>query len=221
MTISSDIQRGKDKDSSVHPTRVHAYIDGFNLYYGLKQRNWRQYYWIDPYALIGELVGTSEKLESVKYFTARVNGPEEKRHRQGRFLDAIHASSACEVIYGKYNTKRKKCRSCQSRYFKNEEKMTDTAIAVNFVADAFLGRFDKAILVGGDTDIVPAVEAVRQHFPEKIVQVWFPPARLNDEVGAVCNQSNTINGEHLKAARMPPSIATQHGTIIDRPESWK
>ena len=29
------------------PQRVIVYVDGFNLYYGLKARNWRRYYWLD------------------------------------------------------------------------------------------------------------------------------------------------------------------------------
>jgi len=27
--------------------RAIAYIDGFNLYYGLKEKHWRYYYWVD------------------------------------------------------------------------------------------------------------------------------------------------------------------------------
>jgi hypothetical protein len=27
--------------------RVIAYIDGFNLYYGLKDKGWRRYYWLN------------------------------------------------------------------------------------------------------------------------------------------------------------------------------
>ena len=27
--------------------RVSVYVDGFNLYYGLRSRGWRRYYWLD------------------------------------------------------------------------------------------------------------------------------------------------------------------------------
>ena len=27
--------------------RVSVYVDGFNLYYGLRARGWRRYYWLD------------------------------------------------------------------------------------------------------------------------------------------------------------------------------
>jgi len=31
--------------------RVIAYVDGFNLYFGLKSKGWRRYYWLNPRAL--------------------------------------------------------------------------------------------------------------------------------------------------------------------------
>ena len=29
------------------PRRLIAYIDGFNLYFGLKEKGWKRYYWLD------------------------------------------------------------------------------------------------------------------------------------------------------------------------------
>ncbi len=28
--------------------RVIVYIDGFNLYFGLKSKGWRRYFWLNP-----------------------------------------------------------------------------------------------------------------------------------------------------------------------------
>src|SRR5436190_19969834 len=81
-------------------TRIIGYIDGFNLYYGLRERKWKQYYWIDPYRLIHSLLAPEHQLVGVKYFTARVRGPDDKRDRQSRFLDALGAVSQAEVIHG-------------------------------------------------------------------------------------------------------------------------
>lgn len=36
--------------------RVISYIDGFNLYFGLKQKGWRKYYWLDLAALSRSLL---------------------------------------------------------------------------------------------------------------------------------------------------------------------
>ena len=36
--------------------RVISYIDGFNLYFGLKDKGWKRYYWLDLAALSGALL---------------------------------------------------------------------------------------------------------------------------------------------------------------------
>ncbi len=50
--------------------RVIAYIDGFNLYFGLKAMGWRRYYWLDLFKLSRNLLKTNQELVAVKYFTA-------------------------------------------------------------------------------------------------------------------------------------------------------
>jgi hypothetical protein len=102
----------------------------------------------------------------------------------------------------------------------HEEKMTDTAIGVNLVADAFTNDFDMALLVGGDTDIVPAIKMVRRHFPRKRLEAWFPPSRKNQAVTDVCDDEGQINHDHLLAAVMPDAIEVAPGVVVRRPEGW-
>ena len=53
--------------------RVIVYIDGFNLYFGLKSKGWRRYFWLNPQKLIENLLKPGQKLVFTKYFTARVS----------------------------------------------------------------------------------------------------------------------------------------------------
>lgn len=211
--------------------RVIAYIDGFNLYYGLRTRGWHQFYWIDPYRLIQAVLPTNHEIVAVKYFTARVRGPQDKRDRQTAYLDAINAVSQAERIDGKYYRKPRKCyapNGCGGVWPDNEEKMTDSAMASHdsamashIVADAFLDLFDAALLVSGDTDIVPPIKMVRRHFPLKRFIARFPPARRNDEVARHCDDEQVVNGLHLAAAVMPDKIEVSPGVYVQRPESWQ
>ena len=98
--------------------------------------------------------------------------------------------------------------------------MTDSAIAAHLVADAFLGRFDTAILVGGDTDIVPAIKMVRTHFADKTLLAWYPPRRSNDAVGDLCHGADTIGHDHLAAAVMPDMVEVENGVFVERPDEW-
>ena len=52
-------------------TRLTAYIDGFNLYYGLRSKGWRSYYWLDIHRLVENLLKSSQRLVAIHYFTAR------------------------------------------------------------------------------------------------------------------------------------------------------
>jgi uncharacterized LabA/DUF88 family protein len=200
--------------------RTVGYIDGFNLYYGLKARKWRRYYWLDPYRLLSSELTADYDLVGVKYFSARIKRPDDKRGRQTAYLDAIRAYSDAEVILGKYYEKPQQCHGCGARWKTHEEKMTDSAIAAHLVADAFLDRFDTAFLVGGDTDIVPAVKMVRRYFPTKRLVVLFPPKRKNQAVADECHDEGVISREALEACQMPDKIEVQPGVFVERPASW-
>lgn len=53
-------------------TRVIAYIDGFNLYFGLRSKGWRKYYWLDLARLASVLIKPTQRLEAIHYFTSRI-----------------------------------------------------------------------------------------------------------------------------------------------------
>lgn len=50
--------------------RVIVYVDGFNLYYGKKENNWKRYYWLDFVTFFEKFMGENQTLVKVKYFTA-------------------------------------------------------------------------------------------------------------------------------------------------------
>ncbi len=62
--------------------RLIAYIDGFNLYFGMKDKGWRRYYWLNLQKLCKNLLKSNQKLITTKYFTARITDPPDKQKRQ-------------------------------------------------------------------------------------------------------------------------------------------
>lgn len=75
--------------TSADPLRVIVYIDGYNLYHGLKAKNWRRLYWLDLWRLGEELLKPGQRLGAVRYFTTRIKGPDDSRNRQNDYLEAI------------------------------------------------------------------------------------------------------------------------------------
>lgn len=52
---------------------VAAYIDGFNLYYGMKRKYDRRYLWLDVPGLVRRL-RPNDDIVTVRYFTTIVRG---------------------------------------------------------------------------------------------------------------------------------------------------
>ena len=73
-----------ETDSEVRTAdgRVMVYVDGFNLYYGLRTKGWRRLYWLDMQALSENLLRRGQRLAGVRYFTARITGKEQAKRRR-------------------------------------------------------------------------------------------------------------------------------------------
>jgi len=98
--------------------RVIAYIDGFNLYFGLKARGWRRFYWLDLVALARNLLRPRQTLVETKYFTSRIRNDPSKEHRQSTYIDALETLPPADfhIFYGKFQSETRTCRSCGASY---------------------------------------------------------------------------------------------------------
>lgn len=104
-------------------TRVAAYIDGFNLYFGLRSRYGRRYHWLDVQKLCSALLRPGQTLENVTYFTARVRDQPLSEQRQFHYLEALaHHSPLLTVVDGRFHEKHCRCRKCGSTWTIYEEK---------------------------------------------------------------------------------------------------
>ena len=143
-------------------TRALVYVDGLNLYHGLRDRGWRRYYWLDARRLAERLLLPDQTLVAVRYFTARVSaepGNPDKPRRQNAYLEALATLPDLSIHYGQYEAREERCRQCGRTWLRREEKMTDVNIAVEMLGDAADDAFDTAILVSADSDLVGPVRA--------------------------------------------------------------
>lgn len=203
--------------------RVIGYIDGFNLFFGLRDSGLRRYYWLDPHALISNLLKPDQQLACVCYFSARISpslADPDKHVRQQTYLEAIETVPGVEAIYGHYLSKPKTCRSCGVRWQQNEEKMTDVNIAVRLLGDAMDNAFDTAMIVSADSDLVPPVEAVRARFPDKRIIVASPPRRHSVRLADAAHACFTIGRKKLQDSQLPDRITKPGGFVLARPTSW-
>lgn len=201
--------------------RVKAYVDGFNLYHGLKQKHGRKYLWLDLEALAGRLVRPSQRLIAVDYFTARVRDQTAAERRQATYLDALAAHSPLvTVVEGRFQEKTHYCRSCGNQWSSYEEKETDVSIAVKLVEDGVRQVFDTALLISGDSDMCPAVRSLKRICPGKRVVAVFPPKRHSSELTRVADGILRISDANIRQSQLPVSVVNTTGISLKRPNYW-
>jgi hypothetical protein len=145
---------------------------------------------------------------AIKYFTAPITGSKPKQERQNAYLEALRTLPKIEIIFGRFEIDRKQCDKCGHAGFHPQEKKTDVNIATNLICDALADRFDTAILITGDSDIVPALEAVKKLKPEKRLVVAFPPNRYSKELEDISHVKPPIRiwEPLLRKSRLPSLI---------------
>lgn len=199
-----------------------AYIDGFNLYNGLKDRYGRKYLWLDLEKLCASLLQDDQRLVAVKYFTAPVRNQTAALRRQQKYWSALECScSTITVERGRFQEKSVRCRTCGGEWVSYEEKETDVAIAVALVEDAANRRFDTALIVSADSDLCPAVRAVRRLQNDARIVVAFPPKRRSEELRTVVDASFTIAERKLRYALLPDVVRSEDDREYPRPYKWR
>jgi uncharacterized LabA/DUF88 family protein len=200
-----------------------SYIDGFNLYFGLKSKGWRKYYWLDMVRLSQALLKPGQQLKHSHYFTARIRnagGNNQDAQRQNLWLDALTTLPDITIHYGHYLPKRQTCKSCGAQWISHEEKMTDVNIATQLLTDAYENHFDTALVISGDSDLTTPIKRIRQRFTDKRIIVAFPPGRHSDQLKKTANGNFIIGEAKLRQNRMPDRITTATGHTLIRPSQW-
>ncbi len=200
--------------------RLIAYVDGFNLYYGLRTARLNTSRWLDIHGLCLSLLNSTQQLDLVRYFTTRVKADPKAADRQAIFIDALLARGGIEIDYGHFLSKRTKCHECGVVVRKHEEKKTDVNIAVRLIEDAYDDRFDTALLISGDSDLVPLVESLRTRFSSKQIVVAAPPNRWSTQLAQAANAAFQISPLTIRSNRLPDPVKTSDGVMLRAPVGW-
>jgi len=223
--LSSAVQ-----ELSKYPTI--SYIDGYNLYFGVRWEaikrgsrdlpdpGWYRYMWLDISAMCKRLLSNQQQLVAVKYFTSPITGNKAKQDRQNAFLDALRTFKEIEIIFGRFQNESRQCDRCGHSSFHPQEKKTDVNIATNLICDALGDKYETALLVTADSDIVPAIEAVKKFKPSKRIVVAFPPGRYSKELQNVAHAAIKIWDTHLRQSRLPEIIKREGLPDIVRPKKY-
>ncbi len=219
------------------------YIDGYNLYYGCLKHSHDK--WLDLYKLFYEQIlraqSPANQLVNIKFFTANImakvasNGQEAQKAQQDyhRALMAMY-SSQVEIIKGYYSLEKARLleyrkppdKQFRTDVWKLEEKQTDVNIALQAYRDSAKGIADQLVFVSNDTDLAPALAAIREDFSRMKIGLVLPIRKQtrgrpgNKKLSENADWTrHHITDEELTNSQLPLRIPTKKKPII-KPEYW-
>lgn len=203
--------------------RAIFYVDGFNLYNGLRDDSGKKRLWLDLVALAKNLRPKST-LVRVNYFTSPVAGAAESVRRQQTYQFALKTKypNLLRIIEGRHEPRDVECLSCLSTWQHYEEKETDVNIALSILRDAYDKAADDMFIISGDTDLLPAMRMAKAVNQNLFIAAAFPPARYSKAIQTAMPHSFTIGDAKLRASQLPDEFKdglTQR--IYKRPPGWK
>ena len=199
--------------------RVIVYIDGFNLYFGLLEAGFVNCKWLNLNKLAHNLLQPNQEIIEIKYFTSRVSNNPGKQKRQSTYIEALE-SVGIKIYFGNYQSDTTKCKLCGNIWPTYHEKMTDVNIATQMLIDAYHDSYDMAMLISGDSDLVPPIRAIHELFSKKRVFVAFPPKRHNSSVSLIAKGSMTIGRKKLVDSQFGEEVTKKDGFVLKKPKEW-
>lgn len=132
-------------------TRVCFFIDGSNLYHGLKAHCGKTN--IDFYKLCLKLCG-DRQLIRIYYYNAPVNKDdnEEMYKKQQKFFEGLRRTPYLQLTLGRL----------ERRNHVMVEKGVDVFLAIDMLRYAYSGTYDVAVLISSDGDFAGAIHAVKE-----------------------------------------------------------
>lgn len=203
-----------------------VYIDGFNFYYGALRKT--PYRWVNVRKLC-ELLLPKNTVAEIKYFTAlvgaRPNDPDQPV-RQQLYLRALKTLPGLSVHYGHFLTHEVTMplvavpgRPQQyARVIKTEEKGSDVNLATHLLNDAHMGRFEVAVVISNDSDLLEPIKIVRQQLGKK-VGILNPHRNPSRALLPHIDFIKPIRTGVLQASQFSASLSDQHGTFT-KPLAW-
>jgi len=184
--------------------RAALYIDGFNFYYGVtshfrpgkEERGFSLsgLCWCDFRVLIERhYLPAGFELGPIRYFTAPVTEKVEtsrfpgEHERYELWMKAAHTIRGLDVIDGFHRPRGAEPGHASKA---RDEKLTDVNLAVELLMDGLNHVYDRAIVMSGDADQIPAVLAAALRLPKPHdICVLLPPGQQGDDWSKHCGEA--------------------------------
>lgn len=201
--------------------RVAIFIDGFNIYHALNDDpSYHKYKWLNLEKFSKCFIGPKDNIVDICYFTAYTTWDQQKLARHKNYVMALRLVNV-QIILGAFRRKDRICRICHKQYKTFEEKQTDVNIAIKLFQTAIADLWDTALIISGDSDLIPAIQAIKTTFPTKQIGIVIPIGRRAEELKQISDFHRKVKKKHLETCQFDDIITIDENHILKRPDSWK
>jgi len=185
--------------------RVMVFIDGSNLYHVLSQQCGRHDLQFDKFA---QKLANGRKLQRIYYYNIRQESESNPNVgvEQSKFLDSLYDTPYVEVRLGIW----------KQRGDIMVEKGVDVMLATDVVTNAYNDHYDTAIVVSGDADFYPALQAAKD--VGKHIEVAAFDMNLSAESARVADVVQKLNKTFFTGLWMTRAQARSRSAASSRPE---
>lgn len=234
--------------SNKNKKRVNVYIDWFNLYHAVHNLKKPKYKWLNLRKLVWNYIDSSTHyIKTVHYFSALASWNPSKQQKHKKYIEALKENKVTirmwefrqvdKTFYKKYMSVVKVMFNTAKiwslykllwnsilpdclTYKTHEEKKTDVTMALQILEDAFLDRFDEAIIISWDSDIVPAIVSVRKlNLWKKFISV-IPIRGKGKYIKSFCDKHKFMTEAHIQQSLLPQVITKADWTKLSCPSTW-
>ncbi|GLK91026.1 NYN domain-containing protein [Pseudomonas turukhanskensis] len=227
--------------------RTAFFVDGYNLYYGVLHGS--PHKWLDLPALLNSVLAIQDPaatLSSVNYYSAPViarlaTRGQASNDAQSRYLRALQARGVAITLGAHRLAKgfaprfvegQQASRLDQIAIWQLDEKETDVNLALGMYRAASRSdqlQIEHIVLVSGDSDLAPALAAIRADFPHIRLGVILPhrakAERLQREPPGSLKQHadwlrRYISDAELAAHQLPVKVPLPSKPAIVKPDYW-
>ncbi len=203
---------------------VNVHMDGFNLYYGALKRT--PYKWLDVSKLAHSLL-PGDTIHELHYFTTRASSRPYNptaAHDQSLYIRALRTIPNLRIVYGHFLTHSVPMYLTgvtppQKVWVdKTEEKGSDVNLASHLLRDAYLKRFEVAVLVTNDSDLAEPVRIVSQELKLPI-GILNPHQFHSRELRQYATFVRRIRQGDLISSQFPRVLTDRKGSFA-KPSGW-
>jgi len=209
---------------------MNIYIDGFNLYYGCVKNT--PHKWLDLSALC-QRIFPRYNINQIRYFTARVKPTKkdpQKPQRQQTYIRALETIPNLQIHYGhflsqpRYKVLANPPFPPKDKIVKviiTEEKGSDVNLATYLLVDGYEGKYDIAVVISNDSDLVEPIRIVKVNLglPVGVVNPILDKKMTSHILKETASFYYRIKRYQISHSQFPKTMHDHKGSFR-KPERW-